>query len=102
MHTIRLASPWLYRCDEEDDWARISIPDRREPGGPACCYRRTFNRPTGLTSNTMVELVLEGWLGRAIKLSLNEQVVAETIEQAGERFAASDRRLGSLEIAQHD
>lgn len=80
MHTIRLRRPWQKSCPGQTGASRVDVPDiplaadMEAAAEPQCVvYRRSFNRPSGLTTATRVWLIVSGWDGALAELSLNDQ-----------------------------
>jgi hypothetical protein len=127
MHVIRLRRPWQRCCDWTAD-ERVDVPDEEpfaaesDPRGTSVCYRRSFNRPTGLESHTTVVLRVSRWTGKITSLIFNGTPVTtsgfplevdlsrwiephNTIELTLESENEQTPRLNgevSLNIAEHD
>ena len=73
MHTIRLRRPW---CRQRGDQSsRVDVPDETPLSGGSSTqtvYRRNFNRPTGLTSETKIRLRVESICGSLASVQINE------------------------------
>jgi beta-galactosidase/beta-glucuronidase len=76
-YVIRLRGPWQYEPPPPAPPGRVTLPmswadvPRRDgPGG--ACFRRHFNRPTGLEPNQRVWIVVER-IGAGSTVSLNDR-----------------------------
>lgn len=76
MHSIRLRRPWLRSRKGQTQPDRVDVPDQ-DPvllaAGDTLTYQRSFNRPTGLDAASTVSLVIEGYLGDSMDISLNDE-----------------------------
>lgn len=83
MHSIRLASPWQRKWESADRWERVKVPDSVDSGEQNVEYRRAFNCPTGLDSETAVWLVVKDWIGEILEVRVNgHRMVAREAGQA--------------------
>lgn len=75
MHSIRLGRPWRKCVLGSDAPMRIDVPEMDAAESPqeglTFCYRRSFNRPTGLGPSSRVYLRIEGWEGRLESVAVN-------------------------------
>lgn len=96
-HTIRLHAAWKRMVDSGDsssvaEVTVVSLPDvaLRTTSGLAVTYRRTFNRPTGLSSTDSVSF-LSDLLPIADSIWFNDHQVAipsQPILELGDRLRA--------------
>lgn len=60
-HQIRLAGPWEASTDDGQSWQRCTLPFPSEKSeGHQWKLRRRFHRPTGLESETAIQLIFVG------------------------------------------
>lgn len=87
VHRIRLAGPWdVAGPFEEDDaaddvaWRRVDIPSTWQElfGGAAgtAHFRRSFNKPTNLTSSERVLVELPEEAGQLVAAEINKKTIA--------------------------
>ena len=77
MHNIRLRGPWEKQIEGESS-VRADVPDSAEVAAPSVCYRRRFNRPSGLESDVHVYLRITAWTGEVDSIQLNEHPLVVT------------------------
>ena len=67
VHTIRLAGPWEMQASSDAAAERVTLPHEISSGVE---LRRNFHRPSGLTDDSTVRIVLTS-TGSGIELQLN-------------------------------
>lgn len=78
MHTIRLRRPWLRSVDGGSVADKVDVPDDAPIDAARVTYRRTFNRPTGLTTEDRVWLSIRRFTARSARVVLNERPIHQT------------------------
>ncbi|MCO8123949.1 hypothetical protein NHH03_19550 [Stieleria sp. TO1_6] len=104
MHRIRLRRPWTRTVGDQPPTEKIDVPDA-DPAtvqaGTSVCYRRAFNRPTGLTPDTTLWLSIGIPTGDSLRVSLNGHTIqALTAIQTAQpiQLDLTAKLLGSNEL----
>ena len=71
MHVMRLRSPWQIDRNDGSGPQRCDLPDVSQSGAAQASYQRSFNRPTGLTSEQHLWLFVHEWEGSLESLMVN-------------------------------
>ncbi len=79
-HTIRIIGPWNARFtqgeSEHTEVFRVPGEIPQKEGAYQICLTRVFNRPTGLSTDSKIDLQVSGEFGGTISIELNDHPVA--------------------------